>query len=223
MQPAQITDHLTLLDRKRFTGLWRELCVEFNAEHCNQVFDELSEFYREADRHYHTDSHIHHCLGQLDNAVDSGKSFPHLEMAIWFHDVIYTPGDPDNEKKSAVWFKQRASSHFSQKDIDAISNLITITEHRDEPVSEDEKLMVDIDLSSFGLPRPQFEKDGERVRKEFPEMSDRDFFEGQIVFLENLMERPALYSTTYFQNHFEKAARQNINRLLTQYKTALMH
>ncbi len=223
MQPAQITDHLTLLDRKRFTGLWKELCVEFNAEYCNKVFDELSEFYRKADRHYHTDSHIHHCLGQLDNALESGKNFPHLEMAIWCHDVIYTPGDPDNEKNSAAWFEQRAESHISREDIDAISNLITITEHRDEPSSEDEKLMVDIDLSSFGLPRLQFEQDGERVRKEFPDMSDKDFIEGQILFLENLIERPVLYSTAYFHENFEKVARQNINRLLTQYKTALMH
>lgn len=212
---------MDLQDRQRFKQAWKKLCIEYTEDHCNRVFDELSHLYSSPDRHYHTDSHIHHCLSELDSAVETASSPTHIEMAIWCHDVIYKPGDPDNEVKSAAWFKSHATSHIPPSEIETIFNLITITDHRDSPVTQDEKLMVDIDLSSLGLPKEQFETDGERVRLELPELSDREFARGQQKFLENLLKRPTLYCTDYFQKHYESSAQNNIAQLLEQYKTIL--
>ena len=220
-QHTSFLNLLNLQDKKRFKPAWKSLCTEYSENHCIQVFDELAALYNSPDRYYHTDSHIHHCLNELDSAVMTASNPTHIEMAIWCHDVVYTPGDPDNEIKSAAWFKSHANAHISPSDIQIVFNLITITEHRDSPVTHDEKLMVDIDLSSLGLPKEKFKTDGERVRQEFPEMSDREFIEGQKKFLESLIQRPSLYCTDYFQKQYELAAQKNITQLLKQYETIL--
>ncbi len=212
---------MNLQDKQRFKQIWKTLCIEYREDHCDRVFDELSDLYSSPGRHYHTDAHIRHCLNELDNAVATASSPARIEMAIWCHDVIYIPGDPDNELKSAAWFKSHATTHMSASNIETISNLITITEHRDNPTTHDEKLMVDIDLSSLGLSIEQFKTDGQRVRLELPELSDKEFAQGQQKFLESLMQRPTLYCTDYFQKQYEAAAQSNIAQLLKQYRSIL--
>jgi len=137
--------------------------------------------------------------------------------------VIYHAGDPMNERNSVEWFRQHAEGNLRSDDIEKICRLITITEHRNSPSSEYEKLMVDIDLSSFGLPERQFIEDGKNVRLEFVNLSDEEFIEGQKAFLENLLKRPALYSTQHFFQNYEETARKNIFKLLDRYKSGRIH
>ncbi len=213
----------TQLDKYRFIQLWETLATDFNLEHCTRVFEELSSCYSEQNRHYHTDAHIVHCLTKLDEANRVETVAPHIEMAIWCHDVIYNAGDPENEKKSALWFRNHALGHFSESDINQIEELITITEHRETPENVNEQLMVDIDLSSFGMPTDQFEQDGERIRKEFTELTDDQFIESQMIFLKSLLDRPSLFSTPFFFQNYEAIARENISNLLSSYETTRAH
>jgi len=219
MHPAEQTETASLLDKSRFVRLWRQLAAYFDQPYCEGVFDELKELYGGHNRYYHSDAHIHHCLSKLDESVSNPELAPHVEMAIWFHDVIYTAGDPLNEQNSADWFRKLATNHLSKQDVDRVTNLITITEHRHVPSNADEKLMVDIDLSSFGFPETQFIEDGRSIRQEFSDIPDGEFIAGQIVFLNRLLERPALYSTEYFQENYEDTARKNIGALLQIYQS----
>lgn len=212
------TDHMQSdLDQKRFSDLWESKSINFNPEHCGLVFDQLSSLYRSDGRFYHSEGHINQCLLKLDEARSEHGPQPDVEMATWFHDAVYRAGSSDNEKNSAIWFQDRARDHLNRNTVDEVSNLITITEHRNQPASEREKLMVDVDLSSFGLPYEEFIRDGRNIRKEFHAYSDDEFVEGQRKFMNSLLDRSSIYSTDYFFRRYEKSARENIQQLLKMY------
>ncbi|MEZ5585128.1 MAG: hypothetical protein R3F37_22410, partial [Candidatus Competibacteraceae bacterium] len=73
---------------------------------------------------------------------------------------------------------------------------------------------VDIDLSSFGLPAPTFDKNSRDIRAEYAHVPDAEFFPAHLKFIESLFARPALYFTDFFRTHYEAKARANFQRLL---------
>jgi predicted metal-dependent HD superfamily phosphohydrolase len=89
-----------------------------------------------------------------------------------------------------------------------------ITTHREQPVRKDERFIVDIDLSSFGLAWDEFERDGRRIRAECADMSDDEYYPGHVKFLQALQQRPTFFFTEFFQERYEKTARENIERLI---------
>ena len=81
------------------------------------------------------------------------------------------------------------------------------------PATLDESFIVDIDLSSFGLPWEEFLSDSRAVRAEFSQVTDAEFYPRQKKFLESLVARPAFCFTEFFQDRHEDRARGNIERL----------
>ncbi|MFQ5935192.1 MAG: phosphohydrolase [Acidiferrobacterales bacterium] len=139
-----------------------------------------------------------------------------VEMGLWFHDVIYDPRASDNELKSAELFTELADGHLEPTLRESVYDLILITMHPEQPKCRDEQFMVDIDLSSFGLPWETFQRDSEAVREEFAHLSDDQFYPGQIRFLRSLLARPTFFFTDFFQAQYETTARHNIGRHLDE-------
>ena len=139
------------------------------------VYDCLFDYYSEDSRHYHTPLHIEHCLRQFDAARAEMADPDAIELALWFHDVIYETdvGAGENELASAELFLQCARAQFETSFRDRVYRLIMVTTHSESPQTLDEAFMVDIDLSSFGLPWEACSRDSEDVRAEFPQQSDR--------------------------------------------------
>jgi predicted metal-dependent HD superfamily phosphohydrolase len=216
----------TLLDRQRFSGLWAGMATQTDREHCDTVFDELAALYSSPQRYYHCAEHICFCLDKLDESRESidhpDPGFPQtVEMALWFHDAVYTAGDPANERNSASWFRDRAVNHLPRDAIDEVDALIVATTHRESPGSPKEKLLVDIDLCSFGLPWDRFLADGRNIRREFSHLNDEEFVTTQGRFLNELLERPNIYHTEHFSRRYESAARDNIRRILKAYSQGM--
>ena len=135
-------------------------------------------------------------------------------MAVWFHDAIYDPRAPDNEQRSAELFVSLAGGDFEPAFARQVNKLILVTRHDRPPDSKAEKLVVDVDLSSFGLPWADFIRDSEAVRQEYAHLPDDRFHQYQVKFMCSLLARPVLYGTSYFHEHYENAARGNIRRYL---------
>ena len=198
------------MDRTRFEALWRR-CIGAGA---GAVFDELDALYREPHRRYHTAAHIEHCLGQLDLAAGRMDEPDAVEMALWFHDAIYDVPGPENELRSAELFAERAAGRGSEQFRSKVHRLIMATCHLDPPPATlDESFMVDIDLSSFGLPWEEFLRDSRAVRAELPHLTDDEFHPRQRKFLESLASRPVFCFTEFFRDRHEARARANIERL----------
>ena len=200
------------MDRRRFESLWsRRIGADAGA-----VFDELDARYGEPHRHYHTAAHIEHCLREFDLAADRMDEPDAVEMALWFHDAIYDVPTQMNELRSAELFAARAHGRGSEHFRSRVRGLIMATAHREPPATLDESFIVDIDLSSFGLPWEEYLRDSRAVRAEFSRAADAEFYPKQRKFLESLVARPAFCFTAFFRDRHEARARRNIERLFAR-------
>ncbi len=200
------------MDKIRFAALWSRCGGDAAAG--GLLFEQLAGHYGEPQRHYHTLEHIAHCLAQLDKIPQEVECAEALELSIWYHDVIYQIGAKDNEQCSADRFMEHSTGVIDEDLRQQVQALIMVTVHPSVPTTPDQCLMVDIDLSSFCLPWPEFLRDSTNVRNEFPHLSDAEFSTGQIRFLRSLMARPWFYNSDYYRQHHEQAAHDNIHRLL---------
>ena len=203
------------VDRQRFTSLWNRCQTGAGSgANAEDVFAELHGYYSEPGRHYHTPNHIDHCLRQFDQAAQLINDPDAVEMSIWFHDLVYDTNAMDNEQKSAQRFLELAGNAMDSEFKTKVHDIIMVTVHPGLPMNEDQKFMVDIDLSSFGLPWDYMVDDSRAVRNEFPHLSDTEFFPRQRAFLESLLSRDYFYFTEFFRSRLEKRARENIQRYL---------
>ena len=70
--------------------------------------------------------------------------------------------------------------------------------------------MVDVDLSSLGMPWDSFKKDSDAIRRERVNLSDQEFLQGQRPFLQALLDRPRIFFTDFYGELYESRARANI-------------
>lgn len=207
----------TVLDvslKDRFFELWHRCLIPKSDCDEESVYQELMLRYNEPDRSYHNLSHLIHCLYQFDLV---SHLIPHpdaVEMALWFHDLVYIAGEADNEQKSAELFRQVASNCCSNDFKNKVADLILITSHIDTPKDDDECFIVDIDLSSMGLNWNVFLLDSDNLRKERSDVSDSEYCRRHNGFLKFLLERRRIFHTDFFYTRYEQSALQNINRLL---------
>jgi predicted metal-dependent HD superfamily phosphohydrolase len=203
------------VDKQRFISLWSRCQTGGGAgADAVDVFDEVHAYYSEPGRHYHTPKHIEHCLRQFDLAVAEMDDADAVEIAIWFHDLVFEMDSNDNELQSARRFAELANDSMESNFKTRVYDLIMATAPPRLPKTNDEEFMLDIDLSSFGLPWDDFVRDSSAVRQESPQLTDAEFFPGQRAFLESLVSREHFYFTEFFRSRIEDTARSNIKRHL---------
>jgi len=196
----------------RFCKLWTE-CGGAEPE---RVWRQLRDHYREPHRHYHTFGHLAHCLRELDGAREHVVEFRATELALWFHDVIYVYGARDNEARSADYFRAAAAGQMPTEFVDRVCEFIMATRHTGSAQDDAVALVVDIDLSGFGLPWEDYLRDSDALRLEAPEVGDAQYYQGKLRFLDELQRWPSLYQSPYFRGRLEQRAQSNITRYTTE-------
>ena len=199
---------------ERFCALWIRTSAVKSSDRAREIYDLLVALHNEHWRRYHALRHITHCLTELDRIECGVGALDVVEMALWFHDAIYLPGSADNEQRSAVLFRRQCSVFFEPTFVDTVCELILITRHPAEPHDEAQRYIIDIDLSSFGLPWAEFLRDSQHVREEQSALSDAEYYAGHRRFLNALISRARIYHTAFFYSLYEQTARENIARLL---------
>jgi predicted metal-dependent HD superfamily phosphohydrolase len=198
-------------DIDRFQLLWRRCLLDQAVDNSAAIHQQLVNSYNEPQRVYHTLNHIDHCLAHFDKIKIDLENPDAVELAIWYHDVIYKPGATDNERLSADLFMETTQDHFNDSLRHTICQHIMATLHNSSEIdNNDTKFMVDIDLSSFGLPWPEFSADSDKLRQEMSAMSDEDYYRKQAAFQKKLMNRPRFFKSDYFYDNYEDLARQNL-------------
>lgn len=204
------------MDKERFCRLWNR-CAGAGQRRAAALFSALDAYYGEPHRHYHTGVHIEDCLSRMDLAAAQLVQPDSVELAVWFHDVIYQPGAADNERRSADWFAEQAAGLLAPDLIRRVENYIMSTTHCQPPADDGAQWVVDVDLSGLGMETDMFQRDGDNIRREFTHLSDAEFIRGQTRFLQGLLDRERIYYTPFFYDLCETRARRNIRNTLERY------
>ncbi len=209
-ESSRIASHDVL--RNRFTALWWR-CASFGSTSDPEpLWRELVQHYSESHRHYHVLAHLVHCIDWHERSSACMDEPDAVEMALWFHDIIYQTPLQDNEMYSARLFRRRAGDSFPQGFTDRVCNYIIATIHGTPPADPSAAYVQDIDLSSLGRPWAEFLRDSTNIRKEFSTTPDAVYFTINHGFLGNLLRRERIYYTDFFYQHLEQAARENIRQ-----------
>jgi len=203
----------TEIPASRFDALWRRCVRGADAAAAKRVQTDLRGRLCGPDRRFHTLHHIHDCLDRLDEVESMLDDRDAVEMALWFHDAVYEPSCPDNERNSANLFLERscgADAAFRRR----VCGLILATRHQRMPTTHDRRFIEDIDLAGFASPWDDFMREGELLREEFAAQPDQKYYTGQVAFLDMLRKRRWFFLTDYYRQRYEMKARANLNRLL---------
>lgn len=188
---------------------------------CDFVDDNVHRSYFEYFRRYHTyEEHIIPGLELFETVRGLCEEPLLVELAWYYHDIIYIPGSPYNEQISAdkAYF-DCTQLGYGQKIASTVHNLVMATQHfKTEPRIQDEKVIHDLDLAILGSDPVDYEKYEKLIREEYSFVENKAFAQGRLQVLEQFAKKSGsatdhkktLYLTQYFQDHYEKKAIDNI-------------
>lgn len=176
----------------------------------------LEAAYQAPGRHYHDLNHIKDCLRAFEAVHDQSDDPQSVELAIWFHDVVYDPTRHDNEERSAEAAARALSALNAPCDLIArVEKLILATKHASAPDDTDAKLLVDVDLAILGRSAAEFDRYEAAIRREYAHVPDAAFAAGRAAVLRRFLERPSIYQISRFRERYEAMARENLLRSIT--------
>lgn len=210
MGPASIA---SLSGSERFQSLWQRNLLPSANDASRDIHQLLIDAYAEPQRRYHTLEHIEHCLAMFEDCRSLVHNPDALELAVWFHDAIFEPGNPANEALSAELYLRLSEQVHPEPMRALIARMIMATLHDGSSLEDaDSVYMVDIDLSSFGLSYEDFLRDSQNLRDENPTVTDEEYFHRKKAFQEQLLARPRFFLSDYFYQRYEQQARKNLSR-----------
>jgi predicted metal-dependent HD superfamily phosphohydrolase len=165
-------------------------------------------------RHYHTWAHIEACLREAASLRFDDPLAVHA--ALLFHDAIYVAGARDNEAQSARLAAASLQGHasFDTARIARVEHLILLTaSHGALPADapDDDKRLIDIDLSILAAPPAVYRQYAQDVRLEWVPrvVSEAQYAQGRAAFLRGVLAAPRIFHSAEFAAR-EGAARTNI-------------
>ena len=195
---------------------WRNVFKSAETSEVDAIYNDISKRYSENHRHYHTIDHVEACLRHLDN-VENVDNRREVEIALWFHDVIYDPFKKDNEDQSAT-FSCGALTTLGENEqiIDNVKHLVILTKHPSNPKELHEKYLIDIDLSILGSSKDVYDSYENWIRKEYSKVPSMLYRRGRKKVLRSFLDQPKIYSTELFGEKYETNARINLDNALCQ-------
>lgn len=194
------------------------LCCDITAADAQALWQDIAARYCEPQRVYHTLDHIYQLFVQFER-IKHDLDEPHLiALALYYHDVIYTPTRTDNELKSADYAREHVGPYLSKTQYQQLYDLIMMTaSHQLDDTATDDKrsdaaYMLDMDLSILGAPWHLYELYAQAVRQEYAHVPATRYRNGRTALLKALLTRPQLYLTEYYHERLEAQARDNITR-----------
>ena len=195
-------------------ALWNRCFADLGlpAPHGDE-FAGLTTRYSEPHRAYHTMQHIEECLGEFERSRTLARSPGLVGLALFYHDAIYDTRAQDNEEKSAELacrVLERLGAPAAVRD--ELRDQILVTRHAAAPITDDQKLVVDIDLSILGAAEPRFDEYERQVREEYSWVEEPFFRMVRAKFLQDFLVRPSIYNTSAYRDRLETKARANLSR-----------
>lgn len=194
---------------------WLSLFPEDIQTRATKAYERLRAHYAESHRAYHTFDHIHSCLELLDTIKPELHNPRTMELALWYHDVIYDPRAGDNEEQSAqMAMEELAGLGETEECQQEVARMIRVTEHPSEPQTQDDSFLLDIDLSILGADPEAFGEYERQIRFEYQWVPEEVYREKRVEVLRLFLDQEAIYRSSHFYEAREERARSNLRRAI---------
>ena len=201
---------MSLLDS--FFYYWKQFAIKLSLTHDKNtsIYSILLSTYTESQRYYHTVQHIVECL-QLFHQIKHQLQDPiAVELAIWFHDVIYDPKASDNEEQSAELMQKLCTEIVGQAQIQKVYRWIIATKKHQPSLDSDLNYLLDIDLAILGSDSNRFAEYEQQIQQEYSWVEPSIYKIKRAEVLQYFYAMQPLYQTEYFRESFEKKAKHNL-------------
>ena len=200
--------------KERFAELWSRIRAKGDFK---EEFRKLTLAYTGENRFYHNLFHISDGLEEISLVRELADFSNALEFAWFYHDFVYDSKAKNNEDKSAEACKEVClRAGLPEEFIGKTDRLIIATKHIVAPSGNDEKLIVDVDLSILGKPKEIFDEYERSIRKEYSFVGEEDFRAGRKKILEGFLKRDSIYFTEFFRSKYELKAIENLKRSISR-------
>lgn len=193
--------------------------IEKSALHT--LWDEIVSYYSQRHRAYHNLNHLYDIFTKLESHHSSIQDLPALQLAIWYHDIIYQALSKQNEIKSAMLCSKRLKENNIGSDYrEKVFKLITSTKShivedwKTKAEKKDNAYLLDLDLSILGGDKKQYELYTQQIRKEYKFVPSILYNRGRKKVLNHFLKMERIFKTDYFYEKYEKRAIENIKREL---------
>lgn len=199
-----------------FQSRWEKLLTPFQVDLSvsQRIFGELASAYATLGRFYHTLQHIEQVLETIENLKLVATDLSVIQLAAWFHDVVYEPKAQDNEEKSAEYAEVALNElSIPLATIARVKTLILSTKtHQAPPHDIDCQIMLDADLAILGAAASEYREYAQGIRQEYAWVTDEVYRWGRKQVLDKFLQRRRIYYTRELLVTLEERARDNLQR-----------
>jgi predicted metal-dependent HD superfamily phosphohydrolase len=188
---------------------WSRLCMAVGVAPEERDYRRVRRGWRGMGRHYHTLTHLEDCLREFDAARELAVRPAEVELALWFHDVVYRSWRRDNERQSAALADELLRAAPVEV-VQRIRQMILDTRHQDEELAGDTALVADVDLSILGQRPESYALFAAAIRREYWWVPRARYQAGRAALLRGFLARSAIYQHDAFYQRYEQQARANI-------------
>ncbi|MEH2194037.1 MAG: hypothetical protein V7K98_15565 [Nostoc sp.] len=193
---------------------WQHTLKPFGVDQiaAEKAFNSLVVAYSTPDRYYHTLKHIHHVLSTIQILQGYTNNLAAVQLAAWFHDVVYDTKAQDNEERSADYaFEFLRNLGIPENTISIVTHLIMNTKDHQAAVNDyDSQVLLDADLAILAANSVDYLEYAHAIRQEYGWVADKDYITGRQQVLERFLQRSHIYFTPLMSEFAEPCARGNI-------------
>ncbi|NJL61457.1 MAG: hypothetical protein HC903_06035 [Methylacidiphilales bacterium] len=188
----------------KFMGINDEVTIK-------KTFTLIVDNYSSLGRYYHNLEHIEQVLITIELLKKNTNFSQSVDLAAWFHDIIYDSQAQDNEERSAEYGRKLLIPLNIDDDIiDNTCRLILNTKYHKAEINDfDSYVLLDADLSILGSNLEEYHNYSKAIRQEYSWVADEKYIASRKVILESFLQRRIFFTDELF-NRLEFAARENI-------------
>lgn len=199
--------------KEKFVNVLLE--IGFEASKTDALWQDLEKAYSGKNRYYHNLTHLEEMIAQYER-YHSQLTFPiEVLYAIFYHDYIYKATSKENELKSAQ-FAISILPENAKINAALVFDMIVATKRHAHNRVEDINWLIDFDLKILSKEWKAYEVYFKQIRKEYKIYPDMLYNPGRKKALQHFLENEFIFQTETFRTKYEKQARENIQREISQ-------
>ncbi|MEJ8803819.1 HD domain-containing protein [Pontibacter sp. H249] len=192
---------------------WDTLCSKYTADAylTENLWQELEQAYTSEGRYYHNLNHLAYMLELAEKYKHESIKYDLLQFAIFYHDIVYTPTQTDNEEKSAQLAEEQLHQiSLPEDEIAQVKSMILSTKNHQQNNNITTDFLLDLDLAILGAGWQKYNVYRQAIRKEYSMYSDATYQTGRQSILQRFLAQPYIFKTPFFRERLELQARENL-------------